>query len=132
MEVRRVGVVGGSYVQYFCATNNLLDFRGFRVRVRYIDLDEFLKMWWYEKHIQLPRVAARKNSFNILCFVYLWPLYTVLLYHSVLTSPPQNVYAWQALRKELTIRDALRELGHVVLVLEDGHHNLLHPRAEVI
>ncbi len=124
-------MVGGSYVQYFCATNNLLDSR---VRILYIDLDEFLKMWWYEKHIQLLRVAAWKNSFNILCFVYLWPLFTVLLYHSVLTPPPPEriLYAWQALRKELTIRDALRELGHVVLVLEDGHHNLLHPRAEVI
>ncbi len=58
-------------------------------------------------------------------------MYTVLP-QGADSTPQAPLRIWQALRKELTIRDALRELGHVVLVLEDGHHNLLHPRAEVI
>ena len=32
----------------------------------------------------------------------------------------------------VTVGHALRELGHVVLVLEDGDHHLLHPRAEMV
>ena len=41
-------------------------------------------------------------------------------------------YLNESPENNLTVGDTLRKLGHVIFVLEDGHHHLLDPRTEVI